>query len=170
MKLRIESWFWSFNKGMNGITNVHIVARHTKMCESVIPFIPSLNDQNQLSILIINFCIHVQILNKTNIICCNWCNFSIFQPSNRARICNSKERNFHLCYRPIVVLIDIKRLIYTERLAAENKYLERENKQIMLSLIVFMTGRFYIVIFFTKQFHGSAEFAFQTRSQSVFTE
>ena len=34
---------------MNGIT------RHTKMCVSVIPFIPSSNDQNQLSILIIKF-------------------------------------------------------------------------------------------------------------------
>ena len=27
----------------------------TKMCASVIPFIPSLNDQNELSILIIHF-------------------------------------------------------------------------------------------------------------------
>ena len=49
--LRIKSWFWSFNEGMNGITDAHIfVCRHTKMCASVIPFIPSLNDQNQLSI------------------------------------------------------------------------------------------------------------------------
>ena len=60
---------------MNGITDVHIVwrrsplRRHTKMCASVIPFIPSLNDQNQLSILIIYF--HVYISNKTNIICYN---------------------------------------------------------------------------------------------------
>ena len=42
------------------------VARHTKMCASVIPFIPSLNDQNQLSILIINF--RVKNSDKTNII------------------------------------------------------------------------------------------------------
>ena len=62
------------------------------------------------------------------------------------------------------------RLIYIERIAAENKYLERENKQIIPSLIDFMTGRFYIVILFTKRFHGSADFAFQTRSQSVFIE
>ena len=61
-------------------------------------------------------------------------------------------------------------LIYSERIAAENKYLERENKQIIPPPIDFMTGRFYIVILFTKQFHGSADFAFQTRSQSVFTE
>ena len=70
----------------------------------------------------------------------------------------------------IVVLIDTKRLIYIERFAAENKYLERENKQIIPSLIDFMTGGFYIVILFTKQFHGSADFVFQTRSQGVFTE
>ena len=31
------------------------IACHTKMCVSVIPFIPSSNDQNQLSFLIINF-------------------------------------------------------------------------------------------------------------------
>ena len=44
---------------------------------------------------------------------------------------NSKERNCHLPYWPIVVLIDWKRLIYSERFAAENiyKYLETENKQ-----------------------------------------
>ena len=30
----------------------------TKMCASVIPFIPPLNDQNQLSILVINFRIY----------------------------------------------------------------------------------------------------------------
>ena len=68
------------------------------------------------------------------------------------------------------MLIDIKRLIYIERIAAEHKYLERENKQIIPFLIDVMTGRFYIVILFTKRFHGSADFAFQTRSQSVFTE
>ena len=52
----------------------------------------------------------------------------------------------------------------------ENKYLEKENKQIIPSLIDFMIGRFYIVILFTKWFHGSADFAFQTTSQNVFTE
>ena len=66
--------------------------------------------------------------------------------------------------------LDACALIYIEGIAAENKYLERENKQIIPSLIDFMTGRFYIVILFTKQFHGSADFAFQTRYQSVFTE
>ena len=59
------------------------VARHTKMCASAIPFIPSLNDQNQLSIFIIY--LHVYISNKTNIICCNWCNFRFFQSSSRAQ-------------------------------------------------------------------------------------
>ena len=39
---------------------------------------------------------------------------------------------------------------------------ERENKQIIPSMIDFMTGKFYIVILFTKRFHGSADFAFQT--------
>ena len=63
------------------------------------------------------------------------------------------------------------RLTYIESIAAENKYLEkRENKQIIPSLIDFMRGRFYIVNRFTKRFHCSADFAFQTRSQSVFTE
>ena len=66
------------------------------------------------------------------------------------------------------MLIDIKRLI--ETIAAENKYLEKENKQIIPSLIDFMTDRFYIVILFMKRFHGSANVAFQTTSQSVFTE
>ena len=68
------------------------------------------------------------------------------------------------------MLIDIKRLIYIERIATENKYLEKESKQIILSLIDIMIGRFYIVILFTKRFHASANFAFQTTSQSVFTE
>ena len=35
------------------------------------------------------------------------------------------------------------------------------------SLVSFMTGRFYIVILFTKQFHGSADFTFQTRDQRL---
>ena len=46
----------------------------------------------------------------------------------------------------IVVLIDWKLLIYSERIAAENKYVESENKQIIPSLIDFMTCRFYTVI------------------------
>ena len=48
------------------------------------------------------------------------------------------------------MLIDIKRLIYIERIAAESKYLEKENKQIIPSLIDLMTGRFYIVLFFSR--------------------
>ena len=44
--IRIESRFWSFNEGMNAITDAHIF-----VCASVIPFIPSLNDQNLLSVL-----------------------------------------------------------------------------------------------------------------------
>ena len=49
--IRTENWFWSFYEGMNGIPNAHIftVARHT-MCMLVIPFIPSWNNKNQLSI------------------------------------------------------------------------------------------------------------------------
>ena len=47
------------------------------------------------------------------------------------------------------MLIHRKCSIYIKRIAAENKYLERENKQIIPSLIDFMTGRFYIVILFT---------------------
>ena len=35
---------------MNGITDAHIVPRHTIMCAAVIQVIPSLNDQNQLFI------------------------------------------------------------------------------------------------------------------------
>ena len=27
--LRIESWFWSFNEGMNGITDAHMACRTT---------------------------------------------------------------------------------------------------------------------------------------------
>ena len=38
----------------------------------------------------------------------------------------------------------------------------RENKQIIPSLIDFMTCRFYIVILVTKRFHGSEDLAFQT--------
>ena len=62
------------------------------------------------------------------------------------------------------MLIDCKRLTYIERIAAENKYLESENKQIIPSRIDFMTGRFYIAVLFTEGF------IFQTQSQSVFTE
>ena len=85
---------------------------------------------------------------------------------------NSKEWNCQMRYWPIVVPIDTESISLIERIAAENKYLRegRENKQIIPSLIDFMTGRFYIVILFTKPFHGSADFAFQTRSQSVCTE
>ena len=45
-------------------------------------------------------------------------------------------------------------------MTAENKDLERENKEIISSLIDFMTGRFYTVILYTKRFQGSADFAF----------
>ena len=56
-QLRIDSCcFFSFHWGMKGITDVRIVyARHTKMCATVIPFIPQWNEKNQLSILIIIF-------------------------------------------------------------------------------------------------------------------
>ena len=66
--------------------------------------------------------------------------------------------------------MEIKRSINIERIAVENKYSEKENKQIIPSVIDFMTGRFYNVILFTKCFQGSADFAFQTTSQSMFTE
>ena len=59
---------------------------------------------------------------------------------------------------PLEDVLDVcARLIYIERIAAENKYLERENKQTIPFLIHFMTGWFYIVILFTKRFHGSAD-------------
>ena len=85
---------------------------------------------------------------------------------------NSKERNCQMRYWPIVVPIDTESVSLIERIATENKYLRegRENKQIIPSLIDFMTGRFYIVILFTKRFHSSADFAFQTLSQRVSTE
>ena len=62
-------------------------------------------------------------------------------------------------YWPIVVPTDTESVSLIERIAAENKYLreERENKQIIPSVIDFTTGRFYIVILFTKRFPGSAE-------------
>ena len=148
--------------------------RATKMCASVIQFIPSLNHQNQLFILIINF--YIYISNKTNIICCNWCNVSDFQPSSRAQVFGFKRTKLSFA-----LLTDRcanrrgnhrhwKRFIYIERITGENKYLERENKSIIPSLIDFMTDRFCIVILFVKRFHGSANFVFQTRYQSVFTE
>ena len=56
--IRIERWFWicpPYNVCIGYSNHTFIkrpkIARHTKMCPSVIPFIPSLNDQNQLSIL-----------------------------------------------------------------------------------------------------------------------
>ena len=55
-------------------------------------------------------------------------------------------------YWPIIVPIDTESVSLIERIATENKYLRegRENKQILPSLIDFMTGRFYTVILFTK--------------------
>ena len=45
--LRIEYWFWSFhewfewnNRCANCMAGVHVVARHTKICASVIPIMP----------------------------------------------------------------------------------------------------------------------------------
>ena len=78
---------------------------------------------------------------------------------------NSKERNCLIRCWPITVPIDAESVSLIERIAAENKYLRegRENKQIIPSLIDFITGRFYIVILFTKWFHGIADFAFQTQ-------
>ena len=58
--------------------------------------------------------------------------------------------------------IDTESVSLIEKIAAENR---RENKQIIPSLIDVMTGRFYIVILVIKRFHGSVDFAFQTRSQ-----
>ena len=67
------------------------------------------------------------ILNKINIICCNWCNFSVYHPSSRAQGFEIQKNETAICaiYWPIIVLTDWKRLIYIERIAAENKYLER---------------------------------------------
>ena len=46
--IRIDSWFWSFNEGMNGITNAHIFAWRAyaiqNMCVSVFPFIGPYSD------------------------------------------------------------------------------------------------------------------------------
>ena len=67
-------------------------------------------------------------------------------------------------------VIDTESVSLIERIAAELQLQGRENKQIIPSLIDFMIGRFYIVILFTKRFHGSADFPFQTRSQSVCTK
>ena len=66
--------------------------RSTKMCASVIPFIPF----NQLSILIINFRILISNKINTTCICCNLCNFSIFQPSSRAQGFGAKFRRTKL--------------------------------------------------------------------------
>ena len=96
--------------------------------------------------------------------------FSVFQPSSRAQGFEIQKNETATCAtdRPLCYWTESV-LMYIERIAAENKYLESENKQIIPSLIDFMTDRFYIVILFTKWIHG-ADFAFQTRSQSVFTE
>ena len=45
------------------------------------------------------------------------------------------------------MLINIKCLIYIKRIAAQNKYLEKENKQIIPSLIDFMIGSFTLLFF-----------------------
>ena len=56
-----------------------------------------------------------------------------------------KDLKFKRAKRPFALLTDrfVNRLIYMyiERIAAENKYFERENKQIMPSLIDFMTSQ-----------------------------
>ena len=55
---------------------------------------------------------------------------------------------------------DTESVSLIERIAAENKYLRegRENKQIISSLIDFMTGRSYIDILFTKRVAGQCRF------------
>ena len=137
-------------KDMNGITDAHVVWRTTKINFQFLQLIFAYKFQN-----------------KTNIICCNLCNFSVFRPSSRTQGFGGKFKRI----MPNVP-IDTESVFLIDRIAAENKYLRegRENKQIIPSLIDVMTGSFYIVILFTKRFHGSVDFAFQTRSQSVCTE
>ena len=48
--LRIESWFWYRRYEWNN-RRAHFCNARNTMCGSVIPFIPSSNDQNQFSIL-----------------------------------------------------------------------------------------------------------------------
>ena len=43
---RIEVYFGRFMKSMNGITDAHIVWQATKICASVIPFIPFMKRPN----------------------------------------------------------------------------------------------------------------------------
>ena len=55
MHLRIESRFWSFNKGMNGITDAQCLygGKNVRVGHSIHTFIK--RPKYQLSILIINF-------------------------------------------------------------------------------------------------------------------
>ena len=85
---------------MNGITDVHIVARHTKMCVSDIPFLPSLNDQNQLSILIISFRIKFQLKFTISVIIDA---IYRFKPSSRAQ---GFGRKFKRTKLPFALLTD----------------------------------------------------------------
>ena len=115
MYLRTESWFWSFHEGYEW----------NNRCAQ--------------------FCMAgVSISNKTSIIYCSLCNFSVFRPSSRAQGLLEKFKRT-MRYWPIIVPTDTESVSLFERIAAENKYLRkgRENKQ----MIDVMTGRFYIVIF-----------------------
>ena len=116
MYLRTESWFWSFHEGYEW--------------------------NNRCA----HFCmVGISISNKTSIIYCSLCNFSVFRPYSRAQgLWGKFERTMR--YWPIIVPTDTESVSLLERIAAENKYLRkgREIKQ----MIDVMTGRFYIVIFF----------------------
>ena len=57
---------------------------------------------------------------KSNIICCNLCNFSIFQPSSRAQGFGAKFKRTKLHHA--LVPIDTESFD-RERIAAENKYM-----------------------------------------------
>ena len=71
------------------------VARHTKMCALVILFIPSLNDQNQLSSLII-FVYKFQIKLTLSVVIDAILAF--FNHLDARKDLDSKERNCHLRY------------------------------------------------------------------------
>ena len=74
--------------------------------------------------------------------------FSVFQPYSRAQGFEIQKNETAICATDrSLLLTDWKRWIYIERIAAENKYLERENKQIILSLIDFMKAGFTLLIF-----------------------